>query len=65
MGAIERVDEVMREPGNVLPAFAQRWNAQVNHVDAVVEIVAKAAFVDHRLEVAMGRTDQVEIHCNR
>src|SRR5437867_10585776 len=55
------VDEVLREEEHVAPPRPQRRHLDVDHVDPDVEILAEAALLDSRLEVAVGRRDQVDV----
>src|SRR6266478_5202255 len=55
------VDEVLREEEHVAAARPQGRHLYVDHVDPEVEILAEAALLDSRLEVAVGRRDQVDV----
>ncbi len=49
------------EQGNVAVTFAQRGKLNRNNVDAVVEILAEAAGVNHLFQVFMGGADQPKV----
>ena len=46
---------------NILLAFAQRGNTQVDDTEAVVEIFAEAALLHHRRQIAVGRRQDTYI----
>ena len=54
-------EEVARERGNVVAAFAQRGKPQADHVQAVIEIFAKRAFAHALLEVLVGGGDHAHV----
>src|SRR6266478_7291281 len=55
------LDEVTNQQGNVLPPLPQRRNTDREHVQAVVQIAAKLALVDHFLQVTVGGGDQAHV----
>ena len=48
------LDEVAGQQGNILRAFAQRWDADWEHVQAIVQVAAEFAILHHFFQVAMG-----------
>ena len=54
-------EEVPRQQRNVLAPLAQRRHADADHVQAMVEILAEAAFAHARLEVLVGGGDDAHI----
>src|SRR5271165_2354926 len=50
----DAVEEVRGERWNVFLAFAQWRQLQVDHVEAVEEILAELAFLDHFRQVSVG-----------
>ncbi|MNN18536.1 hypothetical protein D3C81_1317480 [compost metagenome] len=52
----------MRQHQDVLATVAQRRHLQVEHVQAVEQVFAEAAFGDHALQVAVGGADDAHIH---
>src|SRR5690349_17070625 len=61
----ELLREELDELGNVFNAIAQRGNAQLDHVQAVVEILAEAAFGDFVFEIAVRRGDDLHVDRHR
>src|SRR5207245_9009690 len=55
------VDEVLGEPLDVVPALAQRWKRQGEHLQTVEEVQAEAALVREALQVAVGRRDDANV----
>ena len=55
------LDEVMHEQRDVLGPLAQRRQVQREHVDAVIEILAKPAACNELLELAIGRGDDPDV----
>ena len=49
------------EQRDVLAAFAQRRHAQLDHVQAVVEVLAELARLDQRGEVLVGGADDAHV----
>lgn len=45
---------MLHEQGDVLLAFAQRWQMQVDEVDAIEEVFAEGLVVDHLTKVGIG-----------
>src|SRR4029077_9151093 len=70
---VDRAAHLGGEPGgkggskqrNVVLARAQRRNRDREDVEAVVEIVAKFAFRDRFLEIAIRRGDHAQVHLSR
>ena len=60
-GMLTLADEVPDQRGNVIPALAQRWQADGKHIQAVVQIVAKCAFRDGFLQIPMRRGDDSDV----
>ena len=52
------------QQGQVLPAFAQRRHAQFDHIDAVVQVMPEAAFIDQCGQVFVGGRKNAHIHCD-
>ena len=50
---------------NVLPAFAQRRQANLERVDAEVQVFAEFVVLDHLAQVAIGRADHAHIDAER
>src|ERR1700761_763844 len=48
------LEKVGRQQGNVLLALAQRWNAEIDHAEPVVEILAETFLPHRRRQVAVG-----------
>ena len=46
--------EALRQRQDVLSAFAQRWNSEVDDVEPVKEVLAKASGRDQIFEVLAG-----------
>ena len=59
--AATRSHEVLRQQQDVAAAGAQRRQLDVDHVDAVVEVLAKAAFLDRGFEIAIGGGDDADV----
>src|SRR5271156_318953 len=59
------VQQPLRERQDVFAAFAQRWNAQGDDVEAGVEVLAKVMRADFGFEVAIRRRDDSRIEVNR
>src|SRR5882724_4891895 len=55
------VDEALREEEDVAPAHAQRRQLDADDVQAEVQILAQAALLDRRLEVAVGGGDDAHV----
>src|SRR4030095_695933 len=49
----EAGQEVLGQEGNVLAAFAERWQRHGDHVEAIEEIFAETALADHLREIAV------------
>ena len=56
--------EMIHQQGDILRAFAQRGHADGNHIQAVVEILAEQAFLDHLIKIAVGGGDDSDIDCD-
>ncbi len=56
-----RCEEVTDQERDVFAALAQRRNGETNDVQPEVEVLAKRAGGDLRLEVAIGRGDQADV----
>src|SRR5581483_4702730 len=56
-----RAEEMRRELLDVLDALAKRGQSDVDHVEAVVEILAEAPGGDLDLEIAMGCRDDANV----
>ena len=50
-------EEVLGQRQDVVAALGQRRQAQLDHVEAVVEVLAEAAVADHRGDVGVGGAD--------
>ena len=59
------VQQPLRQRQNIFAAFAQRRDAQRDHVEAVVEILAKVMRGDFGFEVAIGRRDDSRVDVDR
>jgi len=55
------LDEESRAGRDVLPALAQRWQAHFQHVDAEVEVFAKAVRARVVVQVTVGRRDDARV----
>src|SRR6266542_2606464 len=58
-------EEVLDERGDVLLAIAERRHVDVDHVEAVVEVVAELPLFDLPLEILVGRADDPDIDLDR
>ena len=56
---------MLDERANVLPALAQRRNVQVGDLDAIEQVLAELAAVDHSGEVAVGGRNDAHVHTGR
>src|SRR6266481_846190 len=54
--------EVADQERNVSGTFAQRWDADRKHVQAIVQVAAELAILHHLFQVAIGRRYQSHIH---
>ena len=54
-------EQRLRDDENVVAALAQRGQPEVHDVQAVVEVLAEFAGLDHLLEVAIGRGDDADV----
>ncbi len=52
---------MLGEQQDVLPTLAQRGQADGEHGEAIVEVVAEAALGHRRVEVAVGRGDEADV----
>ena len=57
--------EMADEPGDVFAALAQRREHDWEHVQAIIEVVAKLAVGDHLRQVAVRRRHQAHVHPDR
>ena len=57
----EPVEELLGEEGHVLPPLAQGRDADVDHVEAVEEVVAEAALPHLEREVAVRGRDDADV----
>jgi len=57
--------EALGQPKDVLRPLAKRRHLQVNHVDAVVQILAEASLLHEVLEVLVRCADDAEVHGQR
>ena len=53
--------EVLGERADVFGSFSERWEADGEDIEAVVEVFAEASFADLRGEVAVGCGDEAYI----
>src|SRR5580692_6300451 len=53
--------EVSDQQRNIVRTFAQRWDADRKHVQAIVQVAAELAVLHHFLEIAIGRRHQPHI----
>ena len=60
-----RADEVLHQRRDVFAALAQRRDLDVHDVEAVIQIVAKAACFDRFLQVVIGRRNDAHLHLHR
>ena len=58
----ELFQEMVEQQRNIFPAIAQRRKLKVNHVQAVIQILAKAAFAHQREQIHVGRGDDAHVH---
>src|SRR5438067_12736656 len=58
---VEHVDVVRDQQWDVTVAFAQRWQRDRHHLQAVEEILAEFALGDFLLEVAVGGGDDANV----
>src|ERR1700737_4004022 len=54
--------EVADQQGNIIRTFAQRWDADWKHVEAIVQVAAELAIPHHLFEIAIGRRYQPHIY---
>src|SRR3984957_19733305 len=59
------VQHPLGEGKDVLRSFAQRRQRERNHVQAVIEILAKTAGRDFSLEISIGRDDNASVNSER
>src|SRR5262245_27324228 len=59
------IEQHLRDLGNILGMLSERWNPQVDHVEAVVQIFAETPFLDGGRQIAVGRGDDPAIHRQR
>jgi len=57
----ESLEHAAGEFGNVVAAIAQRWHAQLNHVDAVIQVLAELVGLDELAEVLVGCREDAHI----
>src|SRR5664279_4412138 len=57
-------EEFPGEPQNIVATFAQRGQSQMNDVDAIVQIAAKATLLHESLQIAIGCADQTKANGN-
>src|SRR5690606_32809161 len=57
----EVVDEVDGEGQDVVAAFAQRRDLDLDDAEAVEQVAAERAVLDHALERAVGRRDETDV----
>jgi hypothetical protein len=53
------------EHRDVFPAFAQRWDVDGHHVDAIEEIFAEASSFDFGGQIDVAGADQAHVHVGR
>ena len=58
-------EQHLHQLGDVVRAIAQRRQFERNHGQPVIEILAKRAVLDHRLQIAMRGGDHPHIHAFR
>src|SRR5690348_13628506 len=58
--------EVADQKRNVSWALAQRWDADREHVQAIVQVAAELAILHHFFEIAIGRRHQshIDLFCS-
>ena len=61
----ELLEEVLHQHRNVVAAIAQRRQLNRDHVQAVVEILAKRALGHHPRQLGIGRGDDAHVHLDR
>src|SRR6185369_3085752 len=59
--AREPLQDARRDPGDVVAAFAQRRHPELDHVQAVEQVLAEAPAGDQRSEVLVGRADDAHV----
>ncbi len=52
---------MLNQVRDILAPLAQRRNANLDHLDAEVQVLAKLALGDHRFEVLVGRRDDPDV----
>ena len=62
--AFQAIKEMSGEQRNVFAAIAKRRNAQADHVQPVVEVLAKAALFDHSRQIAIGGGEDTNLDGN-
>ena len=58
-------EEALDERGDVLGAFPECRQGDLDHLQAVVQVLAEAPLLDLGLEVAMGRRDDANVDLDR
>src|ERR1700722_13732845 len=58
----ESLNEVTHQQRNILPALTQGRYLNGENVQPVVEIAPKLARLNHRFQIAVGRSDETEVH---
>src|SRR5438105_2689162 len=61
----EPAEEMLGQARNILPALAQRRERDRNYVEAIEEVLAELALVDHLLEIAVGGSDDPDVDGDR
>src|SRR6266851_927793 len=54
--------EVHQQKGHIFATVSQWWNLKMDHVQAVIEILAKSALADERQQINVGGRDDADIY---
>ena len=57
--------EMMRQSANILGAFTQSGNAQIDDIQAIKKVFAEGAMLDRFGQIAVGGGDDADIHLDR
>ena len=61
----ELLQEVLHQEWNIVAPVAQWWQLERDHVEPVIEVLAKRTGCDHCRQVGVGRADDPDIHFRR
>ena len=60
-----QMQEIVNQQLDILLPFAQRRQAQRDHVQTVIEVLAKLSFRDVQFKILIGRGNNTNIDLNR